>query len=404
MEYQTKTDVKQICEQAFAFVKKVNFCERTSMLCDVKYDRIPANWPTPGECYAGYPNPSGYGTGTEDGCLAGGSMLDACVDMWEKTGNTEAGEFAGKLCEGLLRCAESAKDVGYIPRGLSPFDGQSHYPDSSRDQYTLFIYGLHRYFNSALCTAEQKARITEAAKNVAKRAVRNVTPETGYDMLNENGGKTFNSVMWEDEGKKILGNHETMRLPAIYLFAYETTKDEYFLELYRNLREYGLSRCLPMAEQGYWALYTLHQMQSSLRLCYDADPDEEWKGKILEVMNIVADYCDDVMAPKVAARLNDDERMYNLPQVPFRERDMEVHKWYHALGAVFALNLDHSDVREYFALQDMAGIVIVPGLVPGRRVRKEIIDLYLKGFCKIDIEKHERNTPVYFCCGGAKLL
>lgn len=142
-----------------------------------------------------------------------------------------------------------------MPRAVSVEDGKTHYPDSSRDQYTMFAFAMHRYLTSTLCTPSEKDAIATAAVAIAGRAEKNITPETGYDMLTDDDRPTLVTVMWGDT----LGNHEYLRLSMLYLLAYESSGDGYWLNKYSKIREEAYQKSLPMSER-YWALYTLQQM------------------------------------------------------------------------------------------------------------------------------------------------
>ncbi len=174
----------EMIRSAFDYVESRLFIPVTSMLCDFAGSFSPefsenhpdyAALPTAADCHHAYPNPAGYATGIEDGTLAGGTMLDGTVTLYEKTQDTRTAHLARSLAEGLLRCAESAQSEGFIPRGLCPEDGVSHYIDTSRDQYTLFAFGLHRYLSSSLCTDDHRRRIARCAAATARRAERNET-------------------------------------------------------------------------------------------------------------------------------------------------------------------------------------------------------------------------------------
>ncbi len=383
---------------AFDYVESRLFIPATGMLCDFA-GHFPAHFsedspsyaalPTAEECKKAFPNPAGYATGIEDGTLSGGTMLDAAVTLYEKTGNTRAAAFARKLTHGLLSCAEAAQHPGFIPRGLCPEDGKSHYIDTSRDQYTLFAFGLHRFLGTDLPSADDRRRIARAAEATARRAERNMTAENGYDMLNEVGGKTLVTTLWGDT----LGNHEAVRLPALYLFAYEATGDAHWLSRYRTLREEGLSHCLPMTD--YWALYTLHQMQASLRLCFDVDPDTDFRARILSVMETVAHYTEGLV-PQLCAKLKAPDA-YNRPQQGFRSYELQSLPAYAAIG-IHAVKPHRPDEADYFVFQSMADLLLVPSLIPSYGASPQTVQAFEHAFRMIDFEKHERNLPVYYLC------
>lgn len=378
-------------EGAIEFIKDKLFCPKISLIYDHVVVGHEAEFPTKAEADAVYPNPCGYTTGMEDSILGGGTMLDAALLRYEIEGDASSGEFAKKLVRGMLGCAFSAKTEGFLPRSVCIEDGFSHYPDSSRDQYTLFAFSMHRYLNSELCSPDEREQITRAAVGIARRCERNVIPENGYDLLTDEGGRTLNNVMWGDT----LGNHEYLRLPMLYLFAYEASGDRHWLEKYRQIREEAYKKSLPMTE--YWAMYTLGQMQASVRLCYDVDTDEGWRERFFELMNTVADYaegeCDRVW------RAIEKKSNYNAPQIPFRDIKGYPAECFIRLGYPDAVTLDREDGIEYFTLQDAAQLAITVGLAPQRKASENVKKLLADGFEKIDFTKHERNLPLYFVSG-----
>lgn len=385
-------DAKRYMKEAFYYVRDRLFLERTGLIYDHIVVGQEERFPTVTEISSGFPNPCGYSTGMEDGMINGATMLDACLLQYEKENDPAAAEFAKKLVAGMLNCAFSAKSEGFLPRAVSVEDGSSHYPDSSRDQYTMFAFGMHRYLRSVLCTPEEKKAIAKAAVAIARRAERNVTAQTGYDMLTDDGLPTLVTVMWGDS----LCNHEYVRLPMLYLLAYEASGDNHWLNQYRAIRAEACAKSLPMRAQ-YWALYTLQQMQAALRLCYDADPDGEWKVRYLYLMNSVADYAEgvvDSVREKTEAYSNCNE-----PQPSFRELVLLSEKRFLALGYKTALSPNRPDAAAFFALQDGAQVAIVAGLVPFRNPNDQARELLWSTFAKIDLSKHERNLPLYFLDG-----
>ena len=102
------------------------------------------------------PNPAGYGTGMEDCMLNAGIMMDAVVSRYEAAGDSSMRSYAERICRGLILDATVSSQKGYLPRGVSPADCQSHYIDTSRDQYTNWIYGAYRMYYSPLADEKQK--------------------------------------------------------------------------------------------------------------------------------------------------------------------------------------------------------------------------------------------------------
>lgn len=268
--------------------------------------------------------------------------------------------------------------------------GTSHYINSSIDQYTLFIFGAHRYINSDICTNEEKKNLSRILEGFAKRAEKNVTKENCYDMLRDDGGKSLSTTFWGEN----LGNHEYLRLPMIYLAAWEASGNERWLEAYRKIRSEAYEKSLPMG--SYWHLYTLQQMQVSVRLCYDADPDEGSKEKYAFLLNEVADYALGKVAEiskEVSGRCD-----VNVPSRSFRERKMSENNNLKKLGLNY-LSPVHEEADTFFFMQDAANIAIAVGLSPDKRLTKEAEELFEYAYNKIDFEKHSRTLPVHFLQG-----
>ena len=268
------------------YVKTKLFCKKNGLIYDHIIVGREGEFPTAEEISRIFPNPCGYSTGMEDCMLSGGTMIDACITKYEQSGDENAADLAKKLTKGLLKCAFSAKTEGFLPRGTSPTDDDAHYPDSSRDQYTIFAFALHRYINSDICTEPEKSDIARAATAIARRAERNITQENGFDMLTDEGKQTLVTVLWGET----LGFHEYMRLPMLYMLAYEASGDAHWLEKYQEIREAAYKGSQNIT--SVWSLYTLGQMQSSLRLCYDTDTDEKWRALLYELMCRVADHAE----------------------------------------------------------------------------------------------------------------
>lgn len=383
--------MKADIDAAFEYVRDKLFSEKTYLIYDHVIKGREDELPTVDEISAEFPDPCGYSTGMEDGMINGGTMLDACLIKYELEDDADAADLARKLVKGMLNCASSAKSEGFLPRAVSIEDGKTHYPDSSRDQYTMCAFGLHRYLTSSLCTAQEKEQIARVAEAIARRAERNVTSENGYDMLTDNGRPTLVTTMWGDS----LANHEYMRLPMLYILAYESGGDSHWLEKYREIREKAYSGSLPMGE--YWALYTLQQMQASIRVCYDVETDEEWRRRYLFLMDRVADYTEGIV-DRVRRRMDSYDN-YNAPQPSFRTIPPKPSERFIQLGYENAVSTYRSDATEFFLLQDCAQVSIITKLAPQRDTCSKALELLLDAFNKIDLTKHQRNLPLYFIDG-----
>lgn len=376
---------RQKINALWRFVRERLFYEKTDLIYDHVTDDL-SYFPTAGEAASGFPNPCGYGTGMEDSMINGASMLLACIGRYQTEQDEQAREFAHRLVKGILNCQSKARSIGFLPRSLCPSDGESHYVDSSRDQYTLCIYAMYRYVHSELATEEEREAIANMLISFAVRAEQNVTAENGYDLLREDGLPSVCSVMWGDS----LGNHEYLRLPMIYLAAWSVSKDAHWLELYRNIRAEAVLRSLPMTGR-YWHLYTLQQMQMSARLCYDVDPDEGWRERYGKILLAVADYVTDHVGETMDALHSRDD--YNAPFRSFHELPLEPRRGAAPDGGP-NLSPVRAEYHAFFILQDAVDTLNVVNLCPDFEATEDVIALYLQAIEKIDISMHVTSVPV----------
>lgn len=344
-------------------------------------------FPSPEEISRVWPNPGGHGTGMEDSMIYGGTLMDAALCRYELTGDSEAAQTAHRITDGLLRCAFAAKSEGFIPRSITPADGKSHYIDTSRDQYTMFVFGLFRYLRSPLCTSAERNDIEKALIGVARRAEKNVTPETGYDMLREDGGPSIVSIMW-GEGRS---SAEYCRLPMIYLAAWEASQDKHWLDKYREIREEAYERSLPMIR--HWHLYVNQQMQAALYVLREADPDKGWYEKYAYVMNQVAEYTL-TLTPDFIAFVNQLNRIIgetkNFRDLPMIPREITTWKGL----PHFAPGLESQE--EMFLLQDVSILSTISAMATDCSPTEEAIQLFTTAIEKFDYDVYRGPAPVHF--------
>lgn len=241
--------------------------------------------PMPDDIRKIIPNPNGWKTGMEDSTINGGVMLAAVCDRYDATGETHLRDAAERIFAGLELCASLSRREGFILRSVSPIDGQSYYPESSRDQVTHFAHGLWRYAKSPLCGATGQARIKKLMNAVCADMERSVTPENDYEYGREDGIPGLVSKMW-GEGVQ---PHEAFRLPMVYAVGWEVTGEARWRNLARKFANEGI----PLAEQldakimGY--AYTLFQHQVSLEVLAEVDMgDPALQARMRHLMRDVA--------------------------------------------------------------------------------------------------------------------
>ncbi len=246
--------------------------------------------PTLDELQAQAPNPCGWGTGMEDSMLNGGNMLEAVLATYNRTKDESLKSVADDIFKGLYTCATVSEQNGYLARSVSPIDGKSHYMNSSRDQYTHWIYIGYAFYNHPLCDENQKEQIRKVLVSFAEKAERDVTEENDYCLLREDGKPADVSCMY---GPSVV-MHECMRLPMFYLAAYHVSKDKHWKDMYLKYRDWATQGSEKILEENAFRIfeyaYALLQMQYSMKLVYELEEDESYRARFLTIMKRVAEH------------------------------------------------------------------------------------------------------------------
>ncbi len=261
------------------------FHEETGLIYDYVTSELPeerfAHLPKPDEIARNVPNPSGWGTGMEDCMLNAGFAMDALRLEFERSGREIWRTRAKKLFRGMKRCATVHGKRGFVVRGCAP-DGKSCYPNSSRDQFTLFVYGVWRFFRSALSDAQERKEAAQLLCDVATYCEQTITPENEYNLLRLDGKIAMVSNM---QGR--ISTHEIMRLPMFYAAAWDVSGDPHWNHLSRKYAVPGIEENLKIDTKRSWWEIELSQMQVSLRLLYEIETDPALKAKYAQTMGIV---------------------------------------------------------------------------------------------------------------------
>lgn len=366
-------------EECIEYVWQHLVSKRTYLIYDyknaVKHDQLPSRE----EILKNYPNAGGFSTGMEDGCINAGTLICALLRQ-------NKGEYAEKTMRALIKGILSVKDEGFIPRNFCEQDGVTHYSLSSRDQFTMCLFGFFKYLNSPFCTEEDRENIAKIAVLVAKRAEKNITGKTGFNLLCENGISSDLTTMWGDTLKA----HEFYRLPMIYIFAYYTTKDSRWYDMYKKYRAEAYEKSSDLKDAG--RLYTYQQMQASLYVCKNAETDEAWKEKTDILMKRVSDFVEGY-APRVEKEL-DQYSDYNDPQPCFRNCRLFEREDIKALNLPCLVPERISKYGSMWAVQDAANLIICQAL-GGREPSERSVKVLEKAFDKIDFDKYEDVTAVH---------
>lgn len=258
------------------------YCDDTRLIYDYITDISANNFnhlPTPKEINSCIPNPRGWGTGMEDSALNGGCLLEALVSAYSLCEDEKLRKMAINIAEGLL----SLEQNGFVARSISPEDKRSFYPESSRDQYTHYIYALLVYAKSELCDDEHREKIKESFVRIADKCERDITPENEYHLLRADGEIGIVGKMWGE-----LNAHEWLRLPMFYLAAYRMSGVIHYKEMYEKYRDEAIEKSfMPMLTKR---CYCYLQMQYSMRMIYDYETDETIKQKLITLMRKNAEY------------------------------------------------------------------------------------------------------------------
>lgn len=244
----------------------------------------------------GDPNYMGGGTGTEDCSMLCGIMLAGLCDKYEIKKDAATADWARKLAKGLMLADTVHGDPGFVARGVSPADGKSVYPETSRDQYTHNIHGLWRYFNSPIATDAEKKEISEIFCAVAEKMKREIRPDTNppYTYKLHKGVPDKRGVAKMHD----VYPHEAARLAMLYAAAYDATKNKKYLNWYRAVYDDavgGSAKFIGMRETYYKHLvppYSIAQMNASLELIREVEPDPSRKLQISIIMDAISEFID----------------------------------------------------------------------------------------------------------------
>jgi len=249
---------------------------RTSTEHEHRFDHLP----TPEEIALRLPNPCGWVSGMEDSVINGGIALEMYLDADDESN-------ARRIRRGLELCGTVSGVPGFVARSVSPRDGKSFYPESSRDQYTHYVYALWRYFCSAFATEEEKREIAALLVDAARFCETHVTEENDWTLPRADFGSPRSTVckLWH------VNPHEAARLPMFYAGAYAVSQDPHWLDLALRYAGPAADESMKLGVRSYNA-FALFQMLCSCRLLHDVLPDAALKARYSEVMRRIDPYLD----------------------------------------------------------------------------------------------------------------
>jgi len=357
--------------------------------------------PTPAEIARNEPIATGWNTGMED------SVLNGCPALLAAMASGDAVSFA-KLYPGIMRCAMISGKPGFLARSISPSDGKSFYWNSSRDQYTLFVYTMWRVARSGFATDEMRAQIAKVVAEIAEYAERCVTAENGYELLRYDGRCGLVLKMWTDlpkgpphvdsRGYADFGGilpHEAERLPMIYAAAFSLTGDRHWREQELKYADDAIR----MAECGMPACahgFALYQMQVSQVLLWTCESDLARKARYLKLLQKTAErarICQQ-RAHRLLAELNG---VLSAPVDDWRTwKKADAAKGGHLNGLPYCLPMRPAGFsKAYECVREAAEGLIVRLMCPGVNLSEVEIETFNAFLRDSGFEGHNSSGIVY---------
>ena len=388
--------MEQLMKNAFDFIYSRFFSEKTELIYDYTADpsvHASVYLPKPEQIHHQIPNPCGWGTGMEDSTLNGGTLLDGFIALWNATGTEKVCQPALRIFNGLLRCAQIPEAPGFVARSISPADGISHYIGSSRDQYTHWVYAAVRLFDASFCPSDVKEQIKKVLTVIAEKCLRDVTPENEFNLLRCDGRFEKVAKMWGPD----IGPHECLRLPMFYLATYHVTGDPKWHDLYMRYRDEAIERTFGFEPEKSYCYVSL-QVQYSLKLVYDLDPDV--RKKLLPMMEFLADL-NEQRAIEKSQRFTAPEMQETLyyPLYPWdavEPLDLGDFGGYPLLNPAQSENPDNI---AYYPVREVGECASVATLCPGRKVSPALMPAVESMLKAIDLNRYYSvYAPLLLSC------
>ncbi|MBR3998056.1 MAG: hypothetical protein IKI93_06900 [Clostridia bacterium] len=380
-------------ENTWNFVWNRLFDPRTCMFYNYtvghEHDAATRYLPEPELIQRLIPNPGGYGTGMEDCMLNAGLIMDAVIARYESTGDETMQEYAAKIYRGMELDANVSPQKGFLPRGVSPMDCQSHYIDTSRDQYTNWFYAAYRLYFSALSTEVQKESIRKCLTAMAEKMETDVIPENHWRFRREDGKFGFVGQMWGD-----IHPHEALRLPMLYLLTWKTTGELYWKEMYLRYRNEALTKTLehvPLSGPTYAGL----QLQFSVLLVYHLDDDPKVQETCLTFMRKMAEPYE-AMAIRKAEELMTPEgaEWLEIPYVDWRKSKFRYAGCWGDYGYFVPEPSDFREHQSYYPLRAVGEGVAVAAMCPGWTVSDAAVERLVRMAEFVDYDRHCTCAPI----------
>lgn len=182
-------DVRASLADAWQLVRQRFSLPETGLFYDYLSATGLDHLPTREEVLRQVPDRYGYGTGQEDCMISAGTLLDFLVSCAEASLLPEdrLRQDAAFLVQGISRCALAHGVPGFLARAVCREDFSLVYPATSRDQYTMAVYGLWRLLRSPFPWGQTRDIARRILVAIATRMEETVRPENDFDSLQING-------------------------------------------------------------------------------------------------------------------------------------------------------------------------------------------------------------------------
>ena len=376
-------------KKAFDFCFGHLFCKKTNLFYDHLYDLSEEGatkfLPTIESIHKQQPNPNGWSTGMEDSVLCGSMMLDVVLNMYKIAPSENLRQIAKDIYNGLMLCACVSKEKGFIARSVSPIDKISHYSNSSRDQYTHFVYSMFNYSKSEICECKEREQIALVFKQIADRCERYCTKENDYEFPREDGKKGLCFKMWGE-----IGFHEYLRLPMFYLATYKVTDEKKYKDLYLKYRDEAIEKSFCVDYENQHAAYPILQMQYSLK--FISDNDCEAKERCASLMQNASKS----FATKAKEYFRELQKHKDTLCYKYNYWQDEPSVYIGKIGGIDYYN-HNQDIYEqnkaYYILRNIADSVAIVALY--ENADADLLEILQKSCDLIDFSNHYTNAPVY---------
>ena len=391
-------------QEAWNTVMTRYFHPKTELFYEFTVDEETPAWshlPTLQDIRNSDPNPCGWGTGMEDSVMNTAITLDTMVEVAPFFLAPFVRTTAVRCLRGLLRCVKSSRDPGFVARSVSPEDGKTHYIESSRDQYTHWVYSALRVYDTNIPDPRQQRGIAKALVKIAEKAKRDVTETNDFHLLREDGTIGCFCKMWGED----LGTHEHLRLPMIYLAAYHVSNDPDWLDLYHKYRDIALERTLPHDPSKMRCFGSL-QLQCSLRCLFDYDPDPVFQVKLLGLMRKLARYGEEKALENAEIWTQPDKfdvvhyRFHPWNEVePLRQGVINGYLYNNPAQS------ERKDNPAFYPIREICEGIFLATTCPDYPLPKSLSDAVEKVAATIDFKKYSSvYLPLYLCCAHLMCL